>query len=161
MFFFLGVELLCPGETPLFHGKTPISVLQPHIYVYDTMIMMIIIMMGIIIKQCFLLLVTITQPIYIVFCKSQYRNYVVDYIYIYRRIQYLVLCIYIYVYPICSIYGIFTNICPKKITQFCRVIYHTWSIWNIYPSSIGKKRFSNIAMEAMAHRNRWFTYEKW
>ena len=23
--------------------------------------------------------------------------------------------------------GIFTNICPNKITQFC--IYHTWSIW--------------------------------
>ena len=70
MFFFLGVKSLCPGETPLFHGETQILVLQPHIYVYDTMIMMIIIMTGIIIKPCLLLLVTITQPIYIVFCKS-------------------------------------------------------------------------------------------
>ena len=24
------------------------------------------------------------------------------------------------IYPICSMYGIFTNMCPNKITQFCR-----------------------------------------
>ena len=68
-----------------------------------------------------------------IFCIWFYRSIIyfhIGFLYIYNYIYiYVDILLKFIMYPICSMYMVYLPTFALKITQLCRKIYHTWSIW--------------------------------